>query len=603
MHRKIVRLLWSVLLFALVWNITAVAAFPAPPVTFPPARPPSNDVRMENLVPIPMRDGVILYADVYRPVKDGKYPVLVSRTPYSTERYPSAYEAAVFFSRRGYVYVFQDVRGRHESDGKWVPFRNDIEDGYDTIEWAAKQPWSNGKVGMQGGSYLGHVQWRAAMSLPPHLVTIFPELASTSLYHNWITLNGGWRLSFNYGWGAVRQESRIMQNTGQHSMPDGPLSLSYDTVLFHLPLVDMPELLGRHTAFYKEWIKHPDYDDYWKSINAEEVFEKIPIPVYTLGGWFDIFMQGELNGYVGMSHHGKTQVAREKSHMIIGPWGHGPTQKFGEIDFGEEANVPALPVQLRWYDYWLKGISGVENEPPVALYVMGRNEWRQENEYPLARTEYKKMYFHGSGKANSNRGDGALSWDAPAGNSTPDHYSYDPDNPVPTLGGNNCCGTPTLAGPRDQRPIEIRNDILVYTSDFLDRDVEATGPVKVVISASSDAVDTDFVAKLVDVFPDGHAYNVAEGILRARYRESLSRPQMLEPGKIYEMTIDLVGTSNAFLKGHRIRVDLTSSHFPQFDRNPNTGEPFGMSAKVKIAHQTIYHSSAHASYVLLPVIP
>ncbi len=579
-------------------------ALAAPSVKFQAARPPSHDVRMENLVPIPMRDGANLYADVYRPVKEGRYPVLVSRTPYSTERYPSAYAAAVFFAQRGYVFVYQDVRGRHESEGKWEPFRNDIEDGYDTIEWAAKQPWSNGKVGMEGGSYLGHVQWRAAMSAPPHLVTIFPMVASTSLYHNWVTLNGGWRLSFNYGWGAVRQESRIMQNTGQHSMPGGPESLQFDKVLFHLPLIDMPELLGRHTRFYKDWIQHPDYDDYWRSINAEEVFEKISVPVYTLGGWFDIFSQGTLNGYAGMSHHGKTQVAREKSHMIIGPWGHGPSQKIGDIDFGPEANIDAHAVELRWFDYWLNGMNtGVQSEPPVTLYVVGRNTWRQENEYPLARTQYKKMYFHSGGKANSDRGDGVLSWDAPTGDSKPDHYSYDPDNPVPSVGGNNCCGTPTAAGPRDQRPIENRNDILIYSSDFLSQEIEATGPVKVVISVSSDAVDTDFVAKLVDVYPDGRAFNVAEGILRARYRESLSQPKMLEPGKIYEMSIDLVGASNAFLKGHRIRVDLTSSHFPQFDRNPNTGEPFGTGPKVIVAHQTIHHSSAHPSYIVLPVIP
>ena len=594
----------SSVIAGIVFHLFSFIALCATPVKFPLARPPANDVIMENLVPVPMRDGVILYADVYRPVKEGKYPVLVSRTPYSTERYPSAYDSAVFFAQRGYVFVYQDVRGRHESEGRWNPFRNDIEDGYDTVEWAARQPWSNGKVGMEGGSYLGHVQWRAVMASPPHLVTIFPMVAATSLYHNWVTLNGGWRLSFNYGWGAVRQESRIMQNTGQHSMPGGPQSLAYDTVLWHLPLIDMPELLGRHTGFYKEWIQHPDYDDYWKSINAEEVFENISVPVHTLGGWFDIFSQGTLNGYAGMSHHGKTQLARQKSHMIIGPWGHGPSQKIGDLDFGAEANVDAHGIELRWFDYWLNGMdTGVQNEPPVTLYVVGRNGWRQENEYPLARTEYKRMYFHSDGKANSDRGDGVLSWDSPVADSKPDHYTYDPDNPVPSVGGNNCCGTPTLAGPRDQRQIENRNDILIYTSDFLQKDIEATGPVKVVISASSDVVDTDFVAKLVDVYPNGQAYNVAEGILRARYRESLSQPKMLEAGKIYELTIDLVGTSNAFLKGHRIRVDLTSSHFPQFDRNPNTGEPFGKTASVKVAHQTIHHSTAHPSYVVLPVIP
>jgi putative CocE/NonD family hydrolase len=326
------------------------------------------------------------------------------------------------------------------------------------------------------------------------------------------------------------------------------------------------------------------------------VFDKIKTPAHTLGGWFDIFSQGSLRGYVG--------TAKNKSRMIMGPWGHGPSQKTGALDFGAHANIDQHAVALRWFDYWLAGIAGgIQNEPPVTLYVMGKNVWRQENEYPLARTQYKKMYFRGGGKANSDRGDGRLSWDAPSGNENPDRYTYDPDNPVPSLGGNNCCGTPTPAGPQDQRPVESRNDVLVYTSDFLDREVEVTGPVKVALHAASDAVDTDFVAKLVDVYPDGRAINIAEGILRARYRESLSRPRPLEPGRIYELTIDLVGTSNAFLPGHRIRVDLTSSHFPQFDRNPNTGEPFGTGTAVKIARQTVHHSKAHPSHIVLPVIP
>ena len=587
--------------------VSVMAGFAAdrPPVKFAPPRPVANEIMLENHVPIRVRDGVTLYADVYRPAKEGKYPVLVSRTPYSTERPPNAYANAVFFSRRGYVYVYQDVRGRHESDGKWEPFRNDIQDGYDTVEWAAQQPWSNGKVGMEGGSYLGHVQWRAAMALPPHLITIFPAVASTSIYHNWITLNGGWRLSFNFGWGPVRQESRIMQNIGMHTEADGPESISFDRIQWHLPLIDMQKLAGRNAQFYRDWIQHPDYDDYWKSLNAEEVFEKIPIPVHTLGGWFDIFSQGSLNGFAGMSHRGGSPIAREKSHMIMGPWGHGPSQKIGELDFGPEANISELAAELRWFDYWLTGIDdGFGKEPPVTIYVMGRNQWRYENEYPLARTEYKKLYFHSGGNANADRGDGRLSWNPPAASETnPDHYRYDPDNPVPSLGGNNCCGTPTPAGPRDQRPIENRPDILVYTSDFLERDVEVTGPVKVVLYAASDAPDTDFVAKLIDVLPDNHAYNVAEGIVRARYRESLSRPKLLEAGTTYEFTIDLIGTSNVFLKGHRIRVDVTSSHFPQFDRNPNTGEPFGMSARVRVANQTIRHSAAQPSHILLPVIP
>ncbi len=571
-------------------------------VRFPAAYPPTNEIRIENLVPIKMRDGVTLYADVYQPVKAGKHPVIVSRTPYSTERYPNAYDAAVYYSQRGYVYVYQDVRGRHESEGKWEPFRDDVEDGYDTVEWAARQPWSNGKVGMEGGSYLGQVQWRAAQASPPHLVCIVPRVASTSIYHDWITLNGGWRLSFNFGWGPVRQESRVMQNTGPHTIP-GIKGINYDTLLWRLPLDSMQQLAGRNAQFYRDWIRHPDYDEYWRKLSSEELFERIGVPVYTMGGWFDIFSQGTLRGYAGMNSKGKTEQARRKSRMLIGPWGHGASQKFGDLDFGAHANVDEKAAALRFFDFWLKGQDdGLDAEPPVTLYVIGKNVWRQEKEYPIARAQYRKLYFHSGGGANSDRGDGRLSWDAPSDDQKADTYRYDPANPVPSLGGNNCCGTPTPAGPKDQRPVESRSDVLVYTSEILPGDLEVTGPVKAVLYASSDAVDTDFVAKLVDVYPDGRAINVAEGIARARYRESLSKPKLLEPGRVYEFTIEMVGTSIAFLKGHRIRVDVTSSHFPQFDRNPNTGEPFGLSAAFKVAAQAVHHTPARASHVLLPVI-
>ena len=529
---RIITLLF-VFLFASIVDATAGN------VTFPRSPGPRNDIRVENRVPIPMRDGVNLYADIYRPVQDGRYPVILSRTPYSTEAVPTferrrrqeskeplelLIDVPVYFASRGYVFVYQDVRGRFESDGKWEPFRNDIEDGYDTIEWVARQAWSNGKVGMQGGSYLGHVQWRAAMAMPPHLVTIFPNVASTSLYHNWVTLNGVWRLSFNLAWGSG-QESRVQQNMEPHSLEGVPVGISYDRALWHLPLVDMPELLGRHPSFWRDWVGHPDYDEYWKTLNAEEVFDKIGIPVHTFGGWFDIFSAGTLNGYAGMSRRGKTADSRDKSHMIIGPWGHGPTRKFGDLDFGEDAFVDRLAVELHWFDYWLKGLNnGAAQERPVKLFTMGRNVWREENEYPLARTQYRNMYFGGEGKANSLRGDGRLSWDTPPAGTPTDRFTYDPNAPVPSIGGNQCCGTPTLTGPRDQRPVESRNDVLVYTSDFLEHEIDVTGPVKVVLYAASDAPDTDFFAKLVDVYPDERAFNVAEGAVRARYRDDLVIP-------------------------------------------------------------------------------
>jgi uncharacterized protein len=289
---------------------------------------------------------------------------------------------------------------------------------------------------------------------------------------------------------------------------------------------------------------------------------------------------------------------------VIGPWEHGVSQKTGDRDFGPDANLPREVFELHWYDYWLKGVkNGVDTDPAVTLFVMGKNVWRQENEYPLARTRYRDLYLTSGGHANTSAGDGTLSWIAPAATSPPDRYEYDPNHPVPSTGGNNCCGTPTLSGPRDQRPIENRNDVLSYTSEPMLQELEVTGPVKVMLYASSDAPDTDFVAKLIDVYPDGSAFNLCEGILRARYREGVSRPKLLDPGKVYALTIQLTGTSNVFLPGHRIRVDITSSHFPQFNRNPNTGKPFGLSNEVRTARQTTYHSAAQPSHIVLPVIP
>ena len=566
---------------------------------FPDFTPPLNDIQVENRVPVPMRDGTILYADIFRPVKEGRYPVLVCRTPYGVE----GRSEPAFFSKRGYVFLIQDVRGRYESEGSWDPFRNEANDGYDTVEWAAKQPWSNGKVGMQGKSYLGLVQWQAAKARPPHLMTIFPDVASVSPYHEFVTLNGAWRLSFNFGWGAVRQESRIGQNTVLHKKGGGSQNLSYDQVIWHLPLLDMQRLLGRQAQFYTEWIQHPDYDDYWKTLNISEHFSKITIPVHTFGGWFDIMLQGTVDGYLGMSQTGGSLKARQGSQMTIGPWGHGPTRSFGDLAFGDTAMVDTMAIQLQWFNYWLKDLPGLDNKLAARIFVMGENKWRFETKYPLTNTEYRKLYLHSKGGANSARGNGKLSWNTPNSNSKPDHYRYDPNNPVKSLGGNNCCGVPTRAGPVDQQSIEQRHDVLVYTSDFLQESLEVTGPIKLKLYASSSSTETDFVAKLIDVYPDGTAINVAEGLLRTRYRKSLDQPKTLDPGKIYELMIDLVDTSNLFLKGHRIRLDVTSSHFPQFNRNLNTGEAFGLHQKPQAANQTIYHSNTYPSHFILPIIP
>ncbi|HMV87305.1 MAG TPA: CocE/NonD family hydrolase [Blastocatellia bacterium] len=552
---------------------------------------------------VPMRDGVKLYADVYLPRAEGRYPVLVVRTPYGVQR-DGVHETMMKFAQRGYAVVMNDTRGRYESEGKWEPFRTEAEDGYDTIEWAAKQPWSNGKVATQGGSYLGHVQWAAGKLQPPSLVAMFPALASTNIYRDWITLNGAWRLSFNYGWGVVRMPNRIMLPQYWHSESYSPPELKYETILKHLPLKDGDlESAGYAVRHYRDWVAHPDYDAYWKAISDEENFGKYNVPIHTSGGWFDIFLQGTINGFVGARKHGANEKTRRESRMIIGAWGHGPTQKYGDVDFGPANNRVQFETESKWFDHYLLGKdTGIDREPPVEIFYMGVNQWQHEQDWPIPGTKFTQLYIAGGGAANTATGNGTLSF-KPAAGAPSDTYRYDPNDPVPTLGGNNCCGTPTPAGPKDQRPLAARKDILVYNSEPMTEPLAIAGPVKMKLFAATDGPDTDWVVKLIDVAPNGFAFNVCEGILRARYRKGVDKPELLKAGEVYEYEVDLVGTANVFLPGHRIRVDITSSHFPQFDRNPNTGEPFGTSAKVRVAQQTVFHSAERASHILLPVVP
>jgi putative CocE/NonD family hydrolase len=562
-----------------------------------------DEIKIERYQAVPMRDGVKLYADVYRPRADGRYPVLVVRTPYGVQR-DGVHETMIKFAQRGYAVVMQDTRGRYESEGKWDPFRSEAKDGYDTIEWGAKQPWSNGKVATQGGSYLGHVQWRAGSLAPPSLIAMFPAVASTNIYANWITFGGAFRLSFNYGWGVVRMPNRIMLPQYWHSENYSPAELKYETILKHLPLKDGDLKSASYAVqHYRDWIAHPGYDNYWREISDEESFSKIRVPVHTSGGWFDIFLQGTINGFVGVRKFGATEQARRRTRMIIGAWGHGPTQKFGDVDFGPQNMRVQFETELRWFEHYLKGVdNGLDREPPVEIFYMGANQWQHEQDWPIPGTRFTPFYITSGGAANSASGNGSLSENIPTG-APSDQYDYDPQNPVPTVGGNNCCGTPTLAGPKDQRVIENRKDILVYTSQPLNQSLAIAGPVKMKLFASTDGPDTDWVVKLVDVYPDGFAMNIAEGILRARYRKGTDKMELLKPGEVYEFEIDLVGTANVFLPGHRIRVDVTSSHYPQFDRNPNTGDPFGSTSKTRVAKQTIFHTAQRSSHIVLPVVP
>jgi len=556
--------------------------------------PVAEQIGIQRHLAVPMRDGINLYADLYRPAREGKFPVLIVRTPYGVQR-DGLHEALVRFAQNGYAVINQDVRGRYESEGKWDPFRNEANDGYDTIEWAAKQSWSNGKIGLQGGSYLGHVQWRAATQSPPSLVAMFPAVASTDIYKNWLTHGGAFRLSFNYGWGVVRMPNRIMLPQYWHTETWSPPELKYETVLSHLPLNDMDlRSAGTAVPHFREWLKHEDYDEYWRSISDEELYRKVKVPVHTSGGWYDIFLNGTINGFVGMRRSGGSELARTGSKMTIGPWGHGPSQKFGDIDFGPQAHRKLFDRELRWFDYHLKATdNGIDKEPPVEIFYMGVNKWRHEQDWPIPGAKATPFFLAAHRSLAAQKPDVSAT----------ERYRYDPSKPVPTLGGNNCCGTPTAAGPKDQRPIESREDVLVFTGEALKEPIAIAGPISMKLFAATDGRDTDWMIKLVDVYPDGFAMNIAEGILRSRFRKGLDKMELLTPNQVYEFDIDMAGTANVFQAGHRIRIDIMSSNYPQFDRNPNTGDPLGASNRTRIANQTVLIGGSRASHVILPIVP
>ena len=559
-------------------------------------------LRAEYDVKVPMRDGVNLSADIFLPTgSSGPFPVLLSRTPYGDEFIVDGVSSnlvdnAVFYVQHGYVYVIQNVRGRNDSDGEFYPMVNELEDGHDTLEWIGAQTWCDGNVGMIGASYVGIVQWQCAIMGSPYLKAIAPEVIGNNLHDSAYYQGGAFNLALCATWVAITY-GRTMQEIDLHN---------WDQVFYSLPLRDVPQMAGKNAPHYRDWIDHPDYDDYWKAQAVQERYEDVKIPVFQIGGWYDLFPAGTFINYNGMLERGGSELARSNQKVLMGPWIHMASYHThaGEADFGKDSVLDLNEVRLKWFDRWLKGIdNGVDREAPIRLFVMGTNEWRDEDEWPLARTRFTPYYFHSGGSANSLQGDGRLSTQAPA-EEAPDRYDYNPMFPVPTEGGANCC-VPDLVlwGAVDQRRIEYRNDVMVYTSDPLEEDLEVTGPIVVKLHASTDATDTDFTAKLVDVHPDGYALNLCDGIIRGRYRETMERQKLLEPGTVYEFTIDLWATSNVFLKGHRIRVDVSSSNFPRFDRNPNTGHKFGVDTDMQVARQQVFHDAAHASHILLPVIP
>ena len=556
-------------------------------------------VTIQQGVSVKMRDGVSLVADVYRPVSEEQFPVLLQRTPYNRANDISTANA---LAAHGYIVVMQDTRGRFGSGGEFYPFRNESADGYDTVEWAAKLEQSNGKVGMFGGSYVGATQMLAAMAVPPHLVSIFPYVTASEYYDGWTYQNGALMQWFSSSWTsglAVDTMRRQAESTQAPKDWVNTLPLR-DYAVLNLP---QPASLA---PYFRDWLSHERDDAYWQQWRVSDHYSQMTVMGLHAGGWHDLFLKGSIKNYTGLHEQAATAEARAGQRLIVGPWAHAPTSpegKIGDVVFGKQAVLDNTATMLKWFDYSLKGIKNeYASGAPVRLFIMGDNVWRDEQEFPLARTRYTKYYLHATKGANSVSGDGGLSLASPAAENK-DEFDYDPQNPVRTIGGRLCCGMALPPGPADQRPNESRADVLVFSTPPLTEDTEVTGFIKLELYAATSAVDTDFTALLVDVDESGYARFLTDGIVRARYRESTKEASLITPGQIYQYTIDLWATANVFKAGHRIRLYISSSNFPRFNRNLNTGEDIIGSSRSVAARQTIYHDRDHASALILPVIP
>ncbi len=577
----------------LAWTTLFCACHLARPVA---AADESLSVEVERNVSVPMRDGVVLRANVFRPDRGGPYPVLVMRTPYGkrnggVDRYVKA----------GYIVVSQDARGRYDSDGEWESFlrfeTHDAEDGYDTVEWAAKLPNSNGKVGTFGASYNAFLQWRLAAARPPSLVAMaafsiparYTDLEGPGTIrpgrrmHWWVTsMSPNMRRRNGRAGTDTKTAMRKLWNAGE----------SKKWLLF-LPWLKLPqEACEDETEAVRFWLKNPQTDP-WK---LQEDAKKIEVPNLNLIGWCDHCNGNMLLDRTIMTESA-TATARTGSRTFIGPWAHSKRRRYGNIDFGPAAQLDTVGLEIRWFDFWLKKKqNGIDKSAPVRIFVMGENRWRDEQQWPLKRALEKTFYLTSDGHANTPAGDGRLAAKK-AESGGLDQFTYDPTDPVPSLHG------PALAQiPTDQRPLAKRKDILVYQTEPLEERLEVTGNPVVELHAASSAPDTDFFARLIDVAPDGIERDVSLGMVRARYRNGLGKPKMITPGEVVKYTIHMNPTSNAFLPGHRIRLDITSSDFPNYDRNHNTAADQNADATLKTADQTVHHGNTFATRIILPWI-
>lgn len=558
-----------------------------------------------------MRDGTVLRADVYRPEdQHEELPVLLLRIPYNKAVAQSiVYHHPSWYARQGYIVVVQDTRGRFESEGDFNPLRTEAQDGFDSIGWAAALPGSTRRVGTFGFSYSGANQLLAATQGPPELACCAPGFTSSDYYADWTYEGGALNLAFIVSWtvqllaipDAIRRGRTDVAEAIARRVADFP------ALYAERPLGDFPLLRGTDVAsFFFDWIEHDCRDDYWQQISLEHRFDAIDVPCLHFGGWYDSFAVGTVRNFAELTRRarGTDQGPRDKHRLLMGPWVHIPwSQIAGDRNFGAEAVNRLNEAQLQWFDRWLKD-KPMDDSPPARLFVMGANRWRVADAWPPSDASEQEWFIHSDGRANSLSGTGTLSTEAP-GDEEADVFVYDPANPAPSAGGRSCCDAGvTPMGPACQKQVEIRNDVLLYTTEPLREAMEMTGDVRLVLHAATSAVDTDWVARLVDVDEQGDSVNVCQGILRARFREGFASPALLEPGTCYEFAVPLGPTSWEFASGHRVRLQITSSDFPAHDVNPNTGQRLGEVGLLDgvVATQVVHHDVTRPTRLVLPVV-
>jgi putative CocE/NonD family hydrolase len=554
------------------------------------AGPFQDSFTLRENIPVAMRDGVHLATDVYVPASPGPHPAILIRTPYTKGEMRVAGE---FFARYGYAVAVQDTRGRHKSEGEFYPFRSEPDDGLDMTRWVKRQPWCNGRIGAFGASYLGFTQWAMAAG-NPDLAAISPAFITANLYRG-IYSNGAfgeltflhWSLSSYGRFGNWAGAAHIAKGYG------------------HFPLAESDDAALRDIGFYDDWVSHPVPDSYWRQLNVDHRFSEIKTPVFLVAGWFDFFRDAEIQDFQSFERSGPAG-ARKNVKILIGPWSHGFFNAHLKEYGIQQKWMEAIPFEFvretkTWLDHALKGASnGWERRPPVRVFVLGENEWRDERQWPPAGASPLSYYLHSGGKAATLAGDGSIALAPPSGSEPADAFDYDPRNPVPTVGGNH--GDQWTAGPADQSAVEKRRDVLVYSSEPLAKPLLVMGMVKAKLFASSTALDTDFTAKLVDVQPDGRALILCEGVVRARYRDGLDAPQMMQPGAVYSFEIEVGNTAALFKPGHRIRLEISSSNSPRYDPNPNTGREIATERFPLPAAQRVFHTAELSSRLVLPVV-